>query len=526
MTGLPHEELTDFLPQRLALHELIVRVTAEVVVVEGDKEEDFGHNFRRIARKIHDEYLIPCLPAIAAAHAELRRDADRLTRKLIGQALGPPPAPARIGLLSNLFPRSQHAAEGRESATARDYRVVSGFKTAGLSASDPLERAVLKSLYRLLGAVLARHGRLGAYLGILIPLVGRHVGNTYGSKVIGCQIGELINRAVTEQGYARVPNRQEPVLISLKGASAAGKSSLRPMLKRLLHEQRMEADGYVTISPDVWRRLLLDYERLGPARKYVGHLTSREVIVIDGKLDRYIRDKARRDNALPHLLVDRFRFDSFSGEQVARVLHNTYAKHVDTIYMYFLVTPPEDTVERGWLRALERGRYKAVEEFLAHSVEAYVGMPKILFKWLAYRRPAYRYAFLDNTVPKGSFPHTIASGSQDELTILDPLALVDIERYQKVNIHAASRNEVYPSADMLTVRKNSGFLKELLRRVPKVRFADGETIYLLVDQGAVSVVNAATLARVLSDRRMLDLFAEIVPDALSQPRAAALPSGG
>ncbi|HWS12364.1 MAG TPA: hypothetical protein VN279_06195, partial [Rhodocyclaceae bacterium] len=42
LTGLPHEELTAFRPQRLALHELIVRITADIAVDEGEQEEDFG----------------------------------------------------------------------------------------------------------------------------------------------------------------------------------------------------------------------------------------------------------------------------------------------------------------------------------------------------------------------------------------------------------------------------------------------------------------------------------------------------
>ncbi len=87
------------------------------------------------------------------------------------------------------------------------------------------------------------------------------------------------------------------------------------------------------------------------------------------------------------MLVDRFRFDSFSTERISKVLHGTYVRHVDTMYMYFVVTPPHATVERGWERGLQTGRYKAVEDFLDHSVEAYVGMPKILFKWLANDRP-------------------------------------------------------------------------------------------------------------------------------------------
>ena len=38
MTGLPHEELTVFRPRRLVLHEIIIRVTADIAVAEGDEE--------------------------------------------------------------------------------------------------------------------------------------------------------------------------------------------------------------------------------------------------------------------------------------------------------------------------------------------------------------------------------------------------------------------------------------------------------------------------------------------------------
>jgi hypothetical protein len=49
-------------------------------------------------------------------------------------------------------------------------------------------------------------------------------------------------------------------------------------------------------------------------------------------------------------------------------------------------------------RPTDPGRYKAIEDYLDHSVEAYVGMPKILFKWLAYDSPLFKYEFLDNSV--------------------------------------------------------------------------------------------------------------------------------
>lgn len=501
-TGLPHEELSAFRPARLALHELIIRVTADIAVAEGDEEIVFGQNFRRITAKIHDDYIAPQMAAIEAVHADLRQRAEAVVRQILAETLYRPAPPVRARRFPfNLFGQRQAAVAPARSTEEHEYEIVSGYKTAGLAATDPLQRAAYKSLYRVLGAVMATRGSLGSDQGLLAGLVSRHLCNGYGSQLIGKTIAPLVDAAIEREGYTRVCKRASPILISLKGASAAGKSSVRPMLKQLMQDQGIEPNGYVTISPDVWRRVLLDYESLGPARKYAGHLTSREVMIIDGKLDRYIRYKADRDHGIPHLLVDRFRFDSFASEKVGRVLHDTYAKYVHTMYMYFVVTPPEETVERGWQRGLERGRYKTVEEFLGHCVEAYTGMPKLLFKWLSNRRPEFRYAFLDNRVPKGTFPKTIAVGDRGEITIHDPVAFIDMERYQKINLNARSREEVYPPAPLLAVSMNCGFLKECLRRIGRVNFVDGATgiAYLRAQDGRFEILDAAMLDRVLED---------------------------
>jgi thymidylate kinase len=370
-----------------------------------------GRNFRRIASKIHDDHVLPHMDGIADAWADLGRRSDALVRQLLAEILFAPPPVVRRGWFSRWRAHKRPAAR-EESAAERDYRIVAACKAMAWRSAIPCAAPHARAFTGVLGAIAGKHGRLGADSDLLAKLVARHVCNSHGSWVIGQLIAPMVAAAIEREGYARVATQEKPVLVSLKGASAAGKSSLRPMLKQLLREQGMAADGYATISPDVWRRLLLDYETLGPARKYAGHLTSRELMVIDGKLDRYIRDQADRIGAIPHLLVDRFRFDSFTAEKVGRVLHDTYARYVDTMYMYFIVTPPEETVERGWQRALERGRYKAVEDFLAHGVEAYRGMPKLLFKWLASPRPEFRYVFLDNRVPRGSFPKTIARGDR------------------------------------------------------------------------------------------------------------------
>lgn len=517
MTGLPHEELTAFRPARLALHELIVRVTADIAVPEGDEEEAFGHNFRRVAARIWAAYVVPRLDAIEAAHAGLAEEVAARVRAILAETLFHQPAPPPPRAFPfNLLPDRRRPAVAEESRAEREQRIAAGYKAAGLAAAAPLERAIHRGLYRVFGRFMASAGYVVADRDLLVKLVVRQVCNRYGSRMIGAIIAPLMEAAIEKEGYARVPMQPVPILFSLKGASAAGKSSLRPMLKQLMREQGIAAESYATISPDVWRRILLDYDALGAARKYAGYLTSREVALIDGKLDRYIHAKAGRDGGIPHLMVDRFRFDSFSGEQVERLLDDTYARYVDTMYMYFVVTPPEQTVERGWLRALERGRYKAVEDFLGHSVEAYRGMPKILFKWLAHRRPVYRYFFLDNRVPKGTFPRTFAFGEQDKMSIFDPLPFVNIERYQKIDTYATSAATVFPSADVLAVEKNLDFLKECIRRIPLLEFVDplDARPYLRFTAGSGCVVDPAGLARVMADPEGAALFRCLLPAAV------------
>ena len=67
------------------------------------------------------------------------------------------------------------------------------------------------------------------------------------------------------------------------------------------------------ISPDIWRKFLLDYTSLGGAYKYAAMLTGHELEIIDQKLDRRMEAKAARGE-MSHLLIDRFRFDSFVPE--------------------------------------------------------------------------------------------------------------------------------------------------------------------------------------------------------------------
>jgi hypothetical protein len=120
-------------------------------------------------------------------------------------------------------------------------------------------------------------------------------------------------------------------------------------------------------------------------------LTGQELAIIDQKLDNYLVRKGEQ-GLVSHLLIDRFRFDSFAlDSEESRYLVSRFGR---LICYFFMITPPHETVERAWRRGLEVGRYKAVDDLLAHNVEAFTGMQKILFGRALVPNDCLHYEFL------------------------------------------------------------------------------------------------------------------------------------
>ena len=519
-TGLNPEELVAFKPHRLVLHELIVRITADIMVREGETEEDLGINFRNIANHIFSQYIIPRLMQIEHGFDTMRTRIEDTSSEALKLALAPqaPAKKEKASFLSALFGRKPKPSKApAPTRQEREFELINNFKQLGLNAEDELSAAVYRSLYRILGAIATTRGFIGNDPDYLREICVRHACNYLASRDIGRKVGEIVDQAIDAEGYTRIADADKPILFSLKGPSAAGKSSLRPMLREMMLMQGIDEQDYGTISPDIWRRMLIDYDVLGESFKYAGRFTSHEVNIIDAKLDRYIRDKAEQRRSIPHLMVDRFRFDSFASEKITRVLHKTYVRYIDTMYMYFLVTPPEATVERGWERGLVRGRFKAVEDFLGHCIEAYAGMPKLLFKWTSNKTPVYFFEFLDNSVPKGTYPRLIARGTQGKMQIYQLHSLIDIERYQRINVLATRPEEVAAPPEQLRVAKNLGFFKQCVSRF-LIEFIDRESqaCYLTIRSGKFEVCDQAAFRRNLEDDSLREVVSLMAPDLLPQ----------
>ena len=476
--GLPAEELVAFRVERLIVHELLIHVTTGIAVPDGRDDEDLGRNFRGIAAAILNRFIAPHREDLARVFEQLKQKASVIIERELVNALAEPKMPVGVdqpGHSRWLFASNKTrklSPQPSETLAEHDQRIVFAWRKKSEKTDDRLKARCFGALHRVATAVISRRGRLLGDNALLRELAVTLLCNDLGSEVIGEAIVTFVQEAVACEGYRFLPRQEKPVVMNVKGASASGKSTMRPLQKMLAGKLNFPWDDFALISPDIWRKFLLDYAALGTAYKYAGTLTGHEVEIIDRKLDDRMADRATRGE-MPHLLIDRFRFDSFVPNLEggsSRLL----TRFGDLVYMFFMITPPETTVERAWTRGLKLGRYKAVEDVLAHNVEAYAGMPELFFTWALIAGKRVHYEFLDNSVAQGCPPRTVAFGWNGEMTILDIKSMIDIERFRKINIRAQSAADVYADMD-LSPQSNVDFLKRCARWIPVINFADYET---------------------------------------------------
>jgi hypothetical protein len=487
--GLPAHELVAFRPERLIVHELLIHVTTSLSVPDGRDYEDLGQNFREITSTILNRYIAPHRTELAQVFEQLRSAASVMIARELAKAFADPrPAVEDRGSRwpRQLFALGKSKKQPRfpiETVAERDRRIVSEWREKSETANDRLDQACFDALNRIATGVMNRHGRVRGDNALLRELAVSFVCNEYGSEAIGNAIVPFFQEAVSREGYRRLPRQEEPVVMNVKGASAAGKSTMRPLQRILAGKLNFRWEEFALISPDIWRKFLLDYGSLGLAYKHAAMLTGHEIEIIDQKLDQRMAARAARGE-MSHLLIDRFRFDSFVPELEGKGSSRLLTRFGDLVYMFFIITPPEMTVERAWTRGLKVGRYKAVEDLLAHNVEAYTGMPELFFTWALAAGKRVHYEFLDNSIPEGRPPRTVAFGWNGEMTILDIKSMLDIEKFRKINIRAKKPEEVYVDKN-LAPEGNVEFLKRCARWIPIINFADYETglVYARLEHG-------------------------------------------
>ena len=139
-TGLSQEELVQFRPARLVLHELIVRVSANIVVRKDENEEDLGILFREIAKKIYDHYIQPELAGIEENFYILEKRLSTLVdRELENLLFAPASTPQKTPWYSLFKPVKSKPKKSQETTAEKEFRLIASFREKGLNHGDPEE---------------------------------------------------------------------------------------------------------------------------------------------------------------------------------------------------------------------------------------------------------------------------------------------------------------------------------------------------------------------------------------------------
>jgi hypothetical protein len=414
-----------------------------------------------------------------------------------------PRAPAGFGIRSLLGKRVR-----KPVAPARDpdqdvayLRLADRCEAKANACEDRLQASALRALARVTRSSYARVGNWRAASPLVASVAVDLACNDFCSGEIGRMIDAHVLEAVRCEGLHLLPAQDPAVVMNTKGPSASGKSTLRPLQHALANLIGADWSEFALVSPDIWRKQLLDYASLGADHRYGATLTSEELAIVDRKLDRYVENKAELGR-MSHLLIDRFRFGSFIF-QSERGGDKLLSRFGQVIYFFFMITPPDALVERAWKRGLEFGRYKPVDDLLAHSIEAYSGMPHLFLTWARRTDKMVHFEFLDNSVPLGHRPRTVAFGWNSQLFVLNVKCMLDVVRYRKIDVDAACPEQLFRDIGPqgLAAENNADFLLQCVRQLHREVFADQATgrVYLQVDEGRPVWVDGSALTLAVED---------------------------
>lgn len=488
LTGIGVLELISLRAERLVVHALLVKVTADLTVADGPKYAELGINLRSMVERLFSQHIVHHMPKIESALSDERSKALEIVTAQLTETFQPAPVAEsqtaeKRSLWARLFNKGDERSSAAKAPENLEMSAVQHWKQLLASSETGLQSTCLDALIKTVDSIVGHRGRMLPDLELVSRIVVNRVMNYHGSAVVEHMIGELWHEAITAEGYRVLPAQDKPLIMNVKGASASGKSTIRPRQRQLAQKLGIPWEDFALISPDYWRKYLLDYESLGDDHKYGAMLCGRELEIIDKKLDSYMARKAAK-GTISHLLIDRFRFDSFVVNIDRTADSRLLSRFGDSVYLFFMVTHPSETVSRAWRRGQSTGRYKAVDDLLFHNVEAFTGMPALFLSWVTSKDKRVHFEFLDNDVPEGELPRTAAFGYNQVLIVLDVKLLLNIDRYRKVNIAAQAQEEIFESAE-LAAEANLGFVEKCAKTVEHIVFADPDnaTQYAVVHRG-------------------------------------------
>jgi hypothetical protein len=221
--GLPPQELVAFRPERLIIHELLLRVTAGLAVPDGNDYEDLGRNFREIASTILTKDIAPHLDDLKQVFEEVRSAASVVIAQELSnlfllrlKPVADADQTSRSGWSFGFAAKKRQPAP-KETAEQRERRTIHEWSNKAQTGDNRLEQSCFRALSRIATAITARRGRLFADRELFSDLALRLVCNDFGSEAIGDAIAPFIREAALREGYRPLSPQERPVIMNVKG---------------------------------------------------------------------------------------------------------------------------------------------------------------------------------------------------------------------------------------------------------------------------------------------------------------------
>ena len=210
----------------------------------------------------------------------------------------------------------------------------------------------------MVASLIGRRGFLIRDRVLLGRLAGTLVSNGYGSRALGEMIEPWIQEIVGAPWLRPPGGTASPGDPQRQGLLRIWQEHDPALQRALVEALGLDWLDFALITPDIWRKYLLDYDSLGPARRYAGPLTGHELRSSTASSTATWRARRLADasptssstasastasRSIPHegsKLLTRF------GRSGLHVLHDHAAGC---------------PVERAWKRGEQFGRYKAVD---------------------------------------------------------------------------------------------------------------------------------------------------------------------
>jgi hypothetical protein len=215
--GLALERLSTFNPARLALHEVLIRVMADLSVPDGEKYEDLGINFRQMTATIMGKYIAPEMDAIAALFEQSKREAadflDRAQGATASDIERRESPKSNLSRWSRLFSPSRN--KGPTRAVTRNHENadvvrIDGWRKKAQSTEHAFERTCYQALVTAGEAIFAVHGRLTNDRKLITSIALRLVCNDYGSFAEESILRRFSGMLRTARATASCPRNRIP----------------------------------------------------------------------------------------------------------------------------------------------------------------------------------------------------------------------------------------------------------------------------------------------------------------------------